>query len=610
MSKLLKSLLLFVLPIFLFGGALVFYADNLYETLGIKNDVKGEDKGNFKKGTKLAVVPKENIEKKKAIKITDTKPTYSVDGFDWSLPADTPIEANSGLIDEYDRGLDYTKNVFIMVRWDETNPKKGQYNFSKFEKSLASVSPKKALVRLEVNSVCEAPKWALKKLRASKDKSLIFWDDAYVDLLKPYINAFAKRYANDVRIIGVQLGIADGEYDDNDCDFGNKDGWGEFWMSPQVIANAQKKFGFNPEIFEKQTKAIIDIYVTAFGENKGKLAFTNIAPSFSWDSIGEPYNKKLKTIAKHAWKAGVGNRDGNVELWMRYIDKTYGVELRSMKDGTCFLDFDENYAKQIQGRYWGTENEFYGDKDYVKKVNGPYRNQPYRFMVSSMRALQMRRNYFSIAGDSMDKIHHPVYKTKDFLHYLTKVLGKQMSNTPDVFVLLGNRYISQDHAKNFANEPCVKNSKEGVSVRSFGRWLKEESQSKPSLKVRMPADENYWGQDYYMPEGIDYEFLARDSRQFNFDINDELSAKRCKNGCEAEIKITFKDRVKTTMNVLYSNTNDNKNYQSFKTKGDNKIKTATFTVNSRFKNSINGSDFTVNSKSTKLSLIMIRVNFL
>ena len=32
------------------------------------------------------------------------------------------------------------------------------------------------------------------------------------------------------------------------------------------------------------------------GKNKGKLAFTNIAPSFSWGSIGEPYNKKLKAV--------------------------------------------------------------------------------------------------------------------------------------------------------------------------------------------------------------------------------------------------------------------------------------------------------------------------
>jgi len=598
-----KSLLLFILPIFMLGSALIFYADDLYESFGTTAT---------KEMAKLApqpVVPKKiKLSKKpiKAHKVIAKKPAYSIDGFDWSLPAGTAVEPYSGLIDEYDRGLDYVKSVFIMVRWDKTNPRKGQFNFSSFEESLNEVSPKKVLVRLEVNSACEAPKWAMKKLRASKDKSLIFWDKAYIDLLKPYINAFAKRYANDPRIIGVQLGIGDGEYDDSNCAFDNKDGWGEFWMSPKAIANAEKKFGFNPEIFEKQSKAIIDVYVSAFAKNKTKLAFTNIAPSFSWDAIGEPYNKKLKQIAKYVWKTGIGNRDGHVEIWMRFIDQSYGVQLKSRQDGTCFLDFDENYAKQVQGRYWGTENEFYGDKGYVKSANGPYENQPYRFLISSLRALQMRRNYFSIAGDSMKVMDHPVYKTQRFLRYLTKVMGKQMHNTPDAFVLLGERYISQDHAKNFANEPCVKNSKNSIAVRSFGRWLTEKSQSKPALKVKMPANENYWGQDFYLPEGVDYEYFARKSHQFLFDINDELANMRCKNTCDAEIKITFKDTAKTTVNVWYGN----KQYQSVKTKGDNKIKTVSFTVNSRFQNTIQGSDFMIESKAADLNLIMTRVNFL
>ena len=581
MNKPIKSFLIFILPLFFWGGSIIVFADDL-----------------------------------------NAKPAYAVDGFDWSLPKNTSIEKYSGLIDEYDRGIDYVQNFFSIVRWDEANPQKGRYDFSKFEENLANSAPKKALVRLEVNSACEAPKWALKKLRASKDKSLIFWDEAYIDLLRPFINAFAKRYANDPRIIGVQLGIADGEYNDN-CEFDNKDGWGEFWMSPQAIANAQKNFGFTPNKFEKQTKAIIDVYVSAFGKNKGKLAFTNIGPSFSWNTIAEPYNQKLKSIAKHVWKSGIGNRDGHVEIWMRFIDQVYGVGLVSLEDGSCAMDFNEQYARAIRGRYWGTENEFYGDKDYVKSANGPYKNQPYRFMVSSLRALQMRRNYFSIAGDSMEKMNHPVYKTQDFLRYLSKVMGKQMENTPDAFILLGERYISQDHAKNFSDQACVKNSGKKVAVRSFGRWLMEGSSSTPALRVSMPKSENYWGQNFYMPEGVDYEYSARKARQFEFDLNDSLSKMRCKNSCKAEIKVTFKDTHKTTMNILYGDEVS----QGFKTKGDNKIKTVTFNVNSRFQNDLNGkdfiinsktadltlmigNDFMINSKTADLTLIMVRVNFL
>ena len=187
---------------------------------------------------------------------TLSKPAYSIKGFDWALPENTPISPNSGLIDEYDRGLDFAQHVFAVVRWDEANPQKGRYDFSKFERHLKNSSAKKVLVRLEVNSACEAPKWALKTLTSSPDKSLIFWNKNYVNLLKPFVEAFAQRYANDTRIIGVQLGIADGEYRNNSCDPSNKDGWGEFWMSPESIAFAQNNYGFTPELFEKQTKAI------------------------------------------------------------------------------------------------------------------------------------------------------------------------------------------------------------------------------------------------------------------------------------------------------------------------------------------------------------------
>ncbi len=599
MKKSTKSFLIFILPLFILGSLLILFADDLYEQF----NTQAAEPSVASSASPAPQIKSTKFQNKKII--PNTKLAYAVDGFDWSLPANTAIESNSGLIDEYDRGIDYIRNVFAIVRWDEANPQKGRYDFSTFEKYLTNAVAKKTLVRLEVNSACETPKWALKKLRASKDKSLIFWDKSYLDLLKPFINAFAKRYANDPRVIGVQLGIADGEYDDN-CEFDNKNGWGEFWMSPQAIANAQKKFGFTPDKFEKQSKAIIDIYVSAFGKNKGKLAFTNIGPSFSWNSIAEPYNQKLKSIAKYVWESGIGNRDGHVEIWMRFIDKVYGVGLLSLEDGSCAMDFNEQYARAIRGRYWGTENEFYGDKGYVKSANGPYKNQPYRFMVSSLRALQMRRNYFSVAGDSMEKIHHPIYKTQDFLRYLTKVMGKQMENTPDAFVLLGERYISQDHAKNFAGEACVKNSKKGVAVRSFGRWLMEGSRSVPALRVSMPESENYWGQNYYMPEGMDYEYSARKAKQFEFDLNDSLTDLRCKNGCKAEIKVTFKDTHKITMNVWYGD----KVSQGFKTKGDNKIKTVTFNVNSRFQNNLRGKDFMINSKTTDLTLIMIRVNFL
>jgi hypothetical protein len=602
-----KILAYSVLTIFI-AAAVIFGADYLYE---IKVAKPVLEQTNLQVKTQLNS-NKQSVQTKSPnlqtsnFKVIEKTPPHFLPGFDWSLPDATEETEYSGLTAWKYHNLEPVKNSFLIVRWDESNPRQGKYDFSQFEKDLKQIAPQKALVRLEVNSACEAPKWALRKMRASDDKSLIFWDKAYLDATKPFIQNFAARFASDPQIIGVQLGLADGEYKGSCDDFGNKDGWGEFWISPQARAVAETEFGLNPDIFESSTKANIEVYVNAFGKYKYKLVFTSLGPLFTYGKGSEPYNLRNASIASYVISKGVGSRDGAIENWMSYSDKIYGNIFTSMSDGTCRLDFDENFAQKIRGRYWGTENEFYGNKDYVLDVHGPYENQPYRFLMSSLRALQMRRNFISVSNDGMKDMDHPLYKTQEFMRYLTKVLGKQIKNTPDAFVLLGERYLSASRTKDHKEEACVKNSGNKIAIRSFGRWLSEDSESSPAIKTSMPKEEKYWGQDYYMPDGIDYEYFARESRIFSFDINDQLTQLRCKDGCELEVKATFKDTSKTTLNTFVAEGRS----QPFETRGDNQIKTVTFKIKSDFANKLDGSDIVLKSEQGPIPLILLRLNFL
>ena len=539
-------------------------------------------------------------------------------GFDWTLPTNTKITNYSGLISGEGTNTEVVNNRFIIVLWDETNPRQGQYDFSKLKAHLKRIAPQQVLIRLEVNSSCEAPKWALNQLRRTKHKSLIYWDKSYMDLTRSYIQNFAKQFAANPQIIGVQLGLADGEFGEapDSCDdYDNKQGWGEFWMSPAERQEAESEFGFTPEVFEKATIANIDIYANAFGEYKNKLAFTNIGTLFTYGKGSEPYNQNLKTIAQYALKNGLGNRDGAIERWMSYTDKVYGSVFTTMSDGSCLLDMDEQYMRKLKGRYWGTENEFYGNKDYVTSSMGPYENHPYRFLISSLRTLQMRRNFMSISN--MREMNHVDYKIPEFLKYLSLTMGKQIEDTPDAFVLMGERYIDPSRLTDQMDVACVKNNKKSVAVRSFGRWLTESPQNtqienKPALKVQMPKSENYWYQSFYLPEGIDYEYFAREATQFSFNLNDELSLKRCKNGCEVEVKATFKDSVKTSLQIQVAEGVS----ESLQTMGDNKIKTASFKINSKFANQLqvsssdSNSDLNLISENLAIPLILLRINFL
>jgi len=510
--------------------------------------------------------------------LASPKPTLS-DGFDWSLPSYAKASPNAGLIDEDDGNIDVNnyRQYLHIVRWDKTNPHKGKYDFSRLKQLLADNPTKKLLIRLEVNSACEAPAWALKTLQTTKKKSLVFWDKQYRKLLKPFIENFAKQFAHHPQIIGVQLGIGDGKYRGSCQSFDNKDGWGEFWMTEKELKEAEEHFAFTPKKFKKATLNIIDDYINAFGEAKNKLAFTNFEPFYSSGERADKYNRLMPEIAQYALEKGIGNRDGAIEEWMRYTHRSYGMTFIPAQNNSCHLAMNEAFADTIQGRYWGTENEFYGKEDYILESNGPYYNQPYRFLISSLRALQMRRNYITTNADALQTLdkgkYHTPFNTQAFLSYLEKTLGKQRHNTPDAFILLGERYIRNDRVSEYNHlDVCTQGTH--IAVRSFGRWLSEKSDSQASMRITMPEKDNRWGQDFYLPDNINYEYAARSGTRFEFSLDSRLKEERCAKGCNIEVKVTFKDTQKTQLSI---------STQSYKkitlsSAGDNKIKTATFSL--------------------------------
>lgn len=539
---------------------------------------------------------------------------YLSNGFNWQLPDYAKANSNGGLISESTETLDvpFAPNHLLLIRWDQANPQQNQYDFSTLETFLDKHPERKLLIRLEVNSACEAPTWAMKQLKTSKDHSLIYWDGNYRRLLKPFSHAFAHKFAASQQIIGLQLGIGDGEYKGS-CDrFENKDGWGEFWMTDHQLAEAEDAFGLTPQKFKAETIAIIDDYIAAFGKHKNKLAFTNFEPFYSWGERADAYNQLLTEIAHYALQKGLGNRDGAIEEWMRYTHPSYGIKFTSSSQLTCSMEMDESFATQIAARYWGTENEFYGELDYVTAENGPRYNQAYRFMVSSLRALQMRRNYFSINAEQMQHIgdtkQDKPFNTQAFLSYLSKTLGSTIEDTADAFILLGERFIGERRLHDYANlDSCLrKNDKNKyIAIRSFSRWLSEKSNSKPAMKVNMPESEAQWGQSFYLPYGIDYEYAARTGTQFTIKLNQQLTTKRCGASCDIDVKVTFRDDSTTKLHIQHGE----QTTATIETLGDKKIKTANFAFTLNPKENSDQTSFLIHSQ-IPVSIMLVRLNFL
>lgn len=576
-------------------------------------------------------------------------------GIDWMLPAYASQSANGGMIlgsgsssaDDPDVTGD-----FLEVLWNHSEPQEGQFNFDDFRQRLAQANGN-VLVRLEVNSNCHAPEWA--NLPYLDNQSLQFWKPAYLQKLTGFVNAFADEFKNNSKIVGVHLGIGDGEYyqDANDdgipetsnCPTGNsfsdlvygsgRTGWGEFWVDENLDEHvASEANGLTPAKFERSVKSIIDMYADAFGAYSHKLAFT------SFGVFGPAgYNARMPAIVSHSMGRGIGNRGGEIEAWMRYTNQVYGVDMQTgvSNDGSCLLTFDDSFADSIAGRYWGEENEFYGTEDWILDSGGPLSNQAYRFYVSSMRALQMRRNYVSVSSSghrhlrsinnryeyqytgtgTRDSSLLTKFRSGDFLTYLSKTLGRTRSDTPDAFVILGERTMStysglyppEYRAANTSEQCLIDAESRGyATVSEFGRWLSVVSPTTADTSMRkdMPEDENNWGLNMIADRnGAYYELYARKASSMLFDINDQLMQERCASGCDIEVKVVFKDDRRMQLQVEHAAGTS----VQLATPGGGQTRTATFPISGMFINGFNDADFSVQTvDGSELSVLMARVN--
>ena len=558
-------------------------------------------------------------------------------GIDWSVPAD--LSGNGGLVDEQWNRVDgssnprpsYVNTTSYDLTWSEfeSNLLETGNPFHSFERFLDGYADgRKVVVRLDTNSRCDLPASLDSEFRYYGGTSIVFWDANYQTELNRLVSQFGSRFANDPRVVGLHVGIGDGEYkssvdNSNIADCNNPQsyrfGWGELNMEEQELKEAIDK-GFSPSVLNSSVKSIVDIFVNAFPGNESKLMFMNYK-DFVFDDPNKsdvrsdlipPYNDALEVVAQYAFDRGLGNRDGLVENWMGYTEKKYGMTFTPAGDArnSCNMGMDENVADSIQGRYWGTENEEYGYYDWVEGRFGGFAEQPYRFMISSLRALQMRRNYVTISSVGMDDIDPSAYNTAGMLDYMARTVGRTRQDTPDAFVVHGERYVRQDAMGEYDGLPCF--ADRHARVREYGRWLTEiESGGWPSMPIDLKDNNYLFSMSWGLPElngSTRYEYAARWNNRFTYDIDDVVVANRCETTCTAEVKVVFNDVTATTLIVE----NQQGVLSKVTTTGAGGIKTATFPVKAQFNNAQLGGDFTVRTENgaDNFPIMLTRINFL
>jgi hypothetical protein len=144
-------------------------------------------------------------------------------------------------------------------------------------------------------------------------------------------------------------------------------------------------------------------------------------------------------------KLGMGQRNGFVE---HYLLHAPNPGLGQEHDADGYLVVNEQHPLIAENRASGDENEEY-TSGHVERF-GPVETFPHRYHESTLRMLQMRRNFVWAEGG-------PWLVNPPLLHYLALELGKTARDAPDAWCYL--------------RESVVKGGPQGRTVKNFERWL-------------------------------------------------------------------------------------------------------------------------------------------
>ncbi len=161
---------------------------------------------------------------------------------------------------------------------------------------------------------------------------------------------------------------------------------------------------------------------------------------------------------------GMGQRNGFVE---HYLTHAPNPALGQLVDEEGYLVADETCPLIAENRASGDENEEY-TKAHVARF-GPIETFPHRYRESTLRMLQMRRNFVWAEGG-------PWLINPPLLHYLTMELGQTVRTAPDAWCYL--------------RESTLKGGRDGRAVKNFERWLYQRdadgARTEATARVEVP----------------------------------------------------------------------------------------------------------------------------
>ena len=439
----------------------------------------------------------------KTVRVADIKPQPwrgkddIIDGWDWSLPPSTRVSGNSLLcvsrnIRQLPK-LNFPANpiVSLWVRWRDLEPQEGQYSFGKLiadiktaEKagygvvirpmtavweSLAHPDESKTTERIRRSKKC-APDYLVTKYNVPRKKQspkknwrLVNLDVTHEDFHRNYIKLVAAIGRAGIPQMKTVKGIIVGYASPS---------WGDEGIGPHGQPDP-------PHVRQR-----LDAWANACKGVEQKVCMGGVSP--------------------YGLKKGFGTRGGFVEMYMYMLPKAH---IGQGVDENGYVIVDEQSPIIRTGAFSGDENEEYADR-WTHRF-GPIESFTYRYFTSSLRLIQMRRNYL---------LHSPFSIYPDMLPFVSQEMGRTVKDTPDVWCFLRESYMRPNIVGK--RKPTKIERKLGVPARNFERWLYQRDtkgfETRSAVKIKQPT--RIW----VIQNDRRFDFVARAGKRIGFAIDDRF----------------------------------------------------------------------------------------
>ena len=232
----------------------------------------------------------------------------------------------------------------------------------------------------------------------------------------------------------------------------------EFWGNQQTTEELEAAFGFSPVTAQTWLESRFAAFSAAFAGHTRVLSWVGGGYSFVTSS-GNDYWGLGATMNGLAWDAGMGNRSGIVE---RYNLHTQDLTLGQSVDDDGYIYTDDTIPPLADGRYFGDENEEYGENWSWRY--GVDHSSPRRYRLSVLRSLQ--RQYRFLWTSHAAETLNPALS-----EYARLSFGKTVLTSPDAWA-----YLMESTVLPWISPACIHycSGAGGTPVhvlRNMERWL-------------------------------------------------------------------------------------------------------------------------------------------